>query len=318
MAWSLLKLRDKDALPKGVDGFQERLVLSAFPAGSTIVEVTSYRPGYMHYPVRVRVQTPTSSVVGCVLKDDRFVGGVEREARLLGVLRGLGLPVPQVLAGPTSHPDYPDGGQLLVLEEMPGRPLPFGGQASLDEVDLTCRLLPEAIGRLHELTDAVRATAVGAALPARTLLDEYDEIHRVGGPCLEHPQLAAALRALRPALERVATPLVFTNGDYNPINFLHQDGRLTAWLDFTHACFEDPLIDFGKFVAWSYDRGWWSAAKSGLVERFLYDRGLSRAHFAPRLALRCLRLLQTDPNAVPGERYYQHMLQTLTEAMEWM
>ena len=32
MAWFCLKLRDKDALPQGVDAFQERLVLSEFPA----------------------------------------------------------------------------------------------------------------------------------------------------------------------------------------------------------------------------------------------------------------------------------------------
>ena len=318
MAWFSLPLRDKDVLPKGMDTFQERLVLSAFPAGSTIAEVKSYRPGYLHYPVRVRAQTPSGSVLGCVLKDDPFVGGVEREVRLLGVLRELGLSVPRVLIAPAEHPEYPRGGCLLVMEEMPGKPLSFCGKPSLDDMDLTCRLLPQAIRRLHELTEAVRASAVGADLPARTLVDEYEEIQRVGGPCLDHPQVAEAMRALRPALERVATPLVFTNGDYNPINFLQHDGHLTAWLDFTHACFEDELIDFGKFVAWSYDCGWWAATKSGLIERFLYDRGLSRADFAPRLALRCLRLLQTDPNATPGDKYHQHMLATLAAAMEWM
>ena len=65
--------------PREMDTFQEALVLSAFPPGSRIVEVNSYRPGYMHYPLRVSVQTAKGSTAVCVLKADPLIGGIERE-----------------------------------------------------------------------------------------------------------------------------------------------------------------------------------------------------------------------------------------------
>jgi len=300
MTWYWPQLRDSALVPRRVDEFQRSLVVSAFGCGSRIVEETPYRPDYANYgssytcyPLRVTVEGPGGSVARCVLKTDRFVGGLSREARLLPILRELGLNVPRILAGPVVHPEYPRGGELLVLEELSGEPLAFVG-ADLDAMDCTCRLLPRAIRRLHELTEAVRASPAAEALPARTLLDELDEISRLGGPWLAHQTFAGAIERLRPALASIETPLVFTNGDYNVTNFLHEGGRLTGWLDFTHACFEDPHVGLGKFVVWSYDRGWTAGAKAGLVERYLYDQNVSGREYAPRLALRCLRLLQTD------------------------
>ena len=94
--------------PTGIDAFQESLVLSAYPSGSKVVEADSYRPEYMHYPLRVTVQTPDGHQNVCVLKAAPLIGGIEREGMVLPVLARLGLPVPAVLAGPVTHPDYPN------------------------------------------------------------------------------------------------------------------------------------------------------------------------------------------------------------------
>ncbi|MFL7809721.1 MAG: aminoglycoside phosphotransferase family protein [Anaerolineae bacterium] len=291
--------------PLGMDAFQESLVLSAYSPGSRIVEASSYRPGYMQYPLRVRVQTAGGKERGCVLKADPLIGGVEREAALLPVLSRLGLAVPAVLAGPIAHPDYPNAGALLVLSEMRGEPLPWL-DATLMEVDATCRLLQEGVGAMHRLTEQIRREDVAMVLPERTMPSELEGICQRGGPWLDVPLFSEAIRRLRPILERIHTPLVFSNGDYNPLNFLWDGERLSGWIDFTGACFEDPHIGFAKFVIWAFDSyGWGPGARAGLVERYLYAQDVSRSEFAPRLALRCLWRLQRDTSVTGREDAFQ-------------
>jgi hypothetical protein len=128
---------------------------------------------------------------------------------------------------------------------------------------------------------------------------ELDEIIARGGPWVDEAVFLNAIDLLRPVLVGVDTPLVFSNGDYNPLNFLHIGGRLTAWIDFTGACFEDPHIGFAKFVIWGFDDvGWGAGVKAGLVEKYLYQQDISRSEFAPRLALRCLWRLQREISVV--------------------
>ena len=103
--------------PGEMDTFQEALALGAYPPGSRIVAERSYRPGYMRYPLRLTVSLPDGSEGVCVLKIDPGIGNVEKEARLLPVLARLGLPVPRVLAGPVTHPAYPDAGPMVVLSK---------------------------------------------------------------------------------------------------------------------------------------------------------------------------------------------------------
>jgi hypothetical protein len=303
--------------PEGVDAFQRSLVLGAYPAGSEIVEVRSYRPGYVEYPVRVAVRLPGGETSACAVKASPLIGGVEREGRLLPALARYGLAAPAVLAGPVEHPGYPNAGPLVVLSELPGTALPWI-EVTLEEADRTVRLHRQAIARLHALTEPLLRDEVASALPQRTLLDELAEIVDRGGPWLEAPLFREAVARLKPVLEAVETPLVFSNGDYNPLNFLHQGDTLTGWLDFTHACFEDPYVGLAKFQIWGFDRlGWGTGVQAGLVERFLYHHNVTRAEFAPRLALRCLYRLQRD-TSVAGERdrfYRQEILKWLRLAL---
>jgi len=271
----------------------------------------------MSYPYRIKIRLPDGQEEYCVLKADPLIGGIEREGRLLPVLRDLGLPVPSVLAGPTIHPDYPKGGGLIVLSELPGKPLPWG-DITLVEADFTCRLHQEAVTRLHQLTNQISGDKVALDLPRKSLSSELEGIISRGGPWLEVPIFAEATKRLQPNLETIQTPLIFSNGDYNPLNFLHDGKALTGWIDFTGACFEDPLVGFAKFFIWAFDvLGWGAGSRAGLVERYLYNQDLSRSDFSPRLVLRCLYRLQRD-TSVAGEDdafYRQAVMSILEEAL---
>jgi len=301
-----------------IDAFQVALILEAYPSGTEIVEVGPYRPGYMQYPYRASVQLPDGREEICVLKADPLVGGIEREGKLLPVLARLGLSVPSVLAGPRLHPDHPNRGALIVLSELPGEPLPWG-DITLAEADFTCRLHQEAVTRLHQLTDQLSRDKVARALPKKTLPSELDGIIARGGPWLEVPIFAEAVAHLQPILESIQRPLVFSNGDYNPLNFLHDGISLTGWIDFTGACFEDPLIGFAKFFIWAFDvLGWGAGIRAGLVERYLYNQDLSRSDFMPRLVLRCLWRLQRDVSVANEQDAFcrQAMLSVLQKAID--
>lgn len=301
-----------------VDEFQVSFILSAFPPGTEIVAISPYRPRYMNYPFRIRVQLPNGRENFCVLKADPLIGGVEREGKLLPVLAQLGLPVPSVLAGPRMHPDYPNGGALIILSELPGKPLPWG-DITLAEADFTCKLHLEAVTRLNQLTEPIHHYKVAQELPKKTLPSELEGILSRGGPWLDVPIFMEAVEYLQPILEGIQKPLVFSNGDYNPLNFLHDGKSLSGWIDFTGACFEDPLIGFAKFVIWAFDiLGWGAGIRAGLVERYLYSQDLTRSDFVPRLVLRCLWRLQRDTSVANEQDAFcrQAMLKVLKEALD--
>lgn len=217
--------------PGEMDSYQESLVLSAYPPGSRIIKANPYRPGYMLYPLRIRVDTPGGEEKTCVLKADPLIGGVEKEGILLPVLGGLGLPVPTVLAGPTDHPGYLNAGALVVLSEMEGKPLPWL-DATLTEIDISCRLIQDAVGAMHQLTERIWEKDVAKILPAVTMLSELDGIIQRGGPWLKVSEFSEAIQELQPILADIQTPLVFSNGDYNPLNFLWDGKDLIGWIDF--------------------------------------------------------------------------------------
>jgi hypothetical protein len=189
----------------------------------------------------------------------------------------------------------------MLLSELPGQPLPWLGLSSLAEADRTCRLLISGVDQLRRLTEPIRRHSVAPTLPHVTLAAEFKKIEGRATEWRAVEPFARALALLPEALVAVAVPLVFSNGDYNPLNFLHEGEALTGWVDFAAARFEDPHIGFAKFLIWSRDEwGWGTGVKAGLVERYLYARSISRREFAPRLALRCLHHLQEEVS-VDGE-----------------
>lgn len=295
----------------------EACLLACFGAGAQVVEARTYRPDYLPYPMRVVLRMPSGAELRCVVK----IGAEEAiafECRALQLLSPYALPVPVVQAGPIAL--LGDGQSMLVLSELPGKALPWCGLDSLAEADLACRLTIEAVDRLHALTPELLASDAARFLPRRTLADEYARLQAYAGPWSEVALFREALAAVGPLPAADETPLVFSNGDYNPLNFLHDGGKLCGFVDFEHACFEHPHIGFARFLIWTYDAyGWGTGGKAGLVERYLYRRNVSRREFAPVLALRGLSHLVREASTSGPEdsRGRKHLLGIIADALRW-
>jgi hypothetical protein len=289
-------------LPPTLDAFQAKLILGALPKGAEIVDLHALIPIY-RYPLVARCRLP-----GGREKDVEVhayahpFDSAERQARLQGVLAEMGLPVQELLAGPTVHPDYPEVGPMVVLSHLHGRNLPFV-RATAEEIGLTCRLMIEGVKRLQSLTERMERHPIGKTLPRRTLIGELEGIVSRGGPWMEQSIFRDAVARLRPALEAATVPLVFSNGLNISWNFLYDGRELTGFQLLERACFEDPHIQFAKYKYWAFDSfGWGPFERAGLVERYLYEQDVSKSQFAPRLALRCLYRLQEAVPVKGGRR----------------
>jgi aminoglycoside phosphotransferase len=301
-----------------IDAPVEEFLLSHYPPGSEVLATRSYRPGYRSYPIRVSVRTPDGSTKHCVIKTSDRIEALEKEANSLEALAEMGLPVPAVLAAPVAPADQTEIKALMLLSELPGQPLPWIALTSLAEADLACRLLIRGVLRLHQLSEQVRRHQIASALPRVTLASELNETVQRAGEWLKVDLFARTIDFLTGHLAGCEIPLVFTNGDYNPINFLHEGEDLTGWIDFENARFEDPHIGFSKFLIWGLDDfGWGTGSKAGLVERYLYTQDVSRREFLPRLMLRCLRHLLDEVSFYGAEHAPErdHMLRILEDSM---
>ncbi|MEZ4859835.1 MAG: phosphotransferase [Caldilineaceae bacterium] len=288
-------------------------ILQMLPQATTIVDLQSYRPGYLPYPARVTLQTKTGKTMVCVLKTSTDRDQIVYEAQVLQALADLDLPVPTVLAGPVTISTEQEPLTLLLLSELPGEPLPWIALNDLDAAYRTCQLVTEAVDALHVLTPHVLAHPISALIPTRTLKSELEMIRAREGAWFATPQFAAAFALVERVLPQLDSPLVFSNGDYNPLNFLVADDALVGWIDFEHACFEDPYIGFAKFLLWADDAyGWGAGAKAGLVERYLYEHQIAPTDFLGRLVLRGLRHVQeTSPENPPN-----YMLQVIAGGVQ--
>ncbi len=272
-----------------LSAFQEALILSAFSDHARIARV-SYIGDRTVPPIKVAVLTQAGTEIPVLLRTSRLLNGVETETRVIPVLSRLGLPVPQVLAGPAYDPDAPESGAICVLSFLSGENLQNLSLSSPVGVDMASKILLDAIHCLHEVTEPLHNEFAVNHLTRRDLLTELRLIVERGGPWIRQPLFWRAVRQLVPALVRIDTPLVFSNGDYNPANFLSDGQQIAGFVDFEMACFEDPHYGFAKYRV--YDM--YPFHKTGLVERYLHGCGLSEAEFAPRMAVRCLWTLQRE------------------------
>jgi aminoglycoside phosphotransferase len=293
------------------DAVSTRL-LEVYPLADRIVSVESYRPGYASYPARATLLLQGGSLTTVVVKADARADPISREAKVLRALAGLGVPVPTVLAGPLESDSGDAPLTIVVLSELPGEPLPWIGLNDLSRAYRTCRLLGQAVDQMHSLTPAIRRLEIGSELPNTTLQSELDAIVARGGPWLDHPLFREALALLEGEIPLEQSALVFSSGDYNPLNFVVLDDAISGWLDFAAACFEDPLVGFAKFLLWADDGlGWGAGAKAGLVERYLYEHDVEPRTFLLRLVLRGL----THVQHVPADGSARHMIEVIREAV---
>ncbi len=314
------ELSDHSSTPTGLDAFQRDLVLSVCPAGTEITGLTPHIPTYARYPLSVDVRRPDGWERSFALNVYPDQADMETETKLLPVLARLGLPVCEVLVGPVAHPQYPHVGQMVLLAQPSGRKLPFIN-AKASDLDLTCELLLESVDRLHELAEPMQKEEAAKGLPRKTLIDELDEAFGRGGSWLEEEVFANAVERLRPALDELDTPLVFSTGNYNTWHLLYDGRKITCFLYFGKARFEDPLIGFSKYRMWEPDTyGWGPFKHAGFIERYLYRHNLTQADFAPRLALRCLAELQNEIPVAGEEKadYRAWLLKLIQDSLAWI
>ncbi len=337
-------------MPNKLDISVEAVLLSLFPPGTRVIHSQPHRPDYRRYPMCVHLQTLGDGARRCVVKIN-LPGLIEREVKALRLLSRVGLAVPEVLFDPvplpseertseertseertseertseertseerTSEERTSEERTLVVLSELPGRSLPWCGITSLAEANLACRLTLEGVARLHHLTARVQDDAA-SLFPQNTLAAEYASTVADRGEWRNVGIFHEAVEAVGATLAEADTPLVFSNGDYNPLNFLCDGQALSGFIDFEGACFENPHIGFAKFLVWSRDEyGWGTGKKAGLVERYLYTRNVSRRAFAPILVLRCLRHLirEISLTGSKDEAAREHILQLIAEGVQ--
>jgi hypothetical protein len=304
-------------MPRRVPGpltpFEARLVLGLCPAGTRITHAAWFRHHAYPCPIRVTVALPSGAGWAFVVRSIRQPKGhLEREVALYPLLARLGLPVPTVLAGPVRDPSDPAERPRIVLSLVPGINLQQLAESGGRNTLVARNLLVDAVCWLHRLTPAVRASAAAPVLPSGGLVHHLDTIVAQRGPWRDTPVFLEACRRLRPALRRAAVPLVFSNGDYQPANFLALDGALSGFLDFEFAWFEDPLYGFAKYPI--YDLA--PLRGAGVVEAFMRRTGFRPRDFAPRVALGCLATLNREiPVAGGNARYRDHVLNLLRTSL---
>jgi aminoglycoside phosphotransferase (APT) family kinase protein len=294
--------------------FERSLVLGLCPRGSRIVRARWFRHHAYPCPVRVTVRLPSGSSHDLVVRSVRHRrGSLARETALYPVLARLGLPVPRVLAGPVADPRRPGRPPVAVLTLLPGETLQRIAERGGAALRRARDLLVEAVTWMHRLTPRVASSPAGRRVPRGGLAHHLAAILRKRGPWQREPEFQAAAARLGRALARDRTPLVFSNGDYQPANFLSDGARLTGFLDFEHAWFEDPLYGFAKYPIYDLH----PLHGAGVVDAFLRRTGRTRADFAPRLALGCLATLSRElPVAGGNRRYRAHVLNLLRDTLK--
>ncbi|RCK71093.1 hypothetical protein DT076_01065 [Desertihabitans brevis] len=294
---------------------EEQIHLAAADAvapGSRVGDVRAYRRHPLPFPARLTVITPAGPVE-CVAKAAPAASSrLDVEATALRLLSEVGARSPRLLAGPV--PVQTDSGpfHVLVMTPLPGEVLPWLQVPDLATGDRTCRLWTTAVEELHVLTEPLAALPGSRHLARRTLDDELADVLAGDSDRISSPLADRAIELLGVHLAVHRRPLVFSNGDLNPLNVLTEDGGRVGWVDFEHAVFEDPLIGLPKFWFWADDPGWATGARLGLVERYLYRHRVPAETFAVRILLRGLtHLRDTDPEHPP-----QQLVTTLEHAVD--
>ena len=187
-----------------------------------------------------------------------------REAAVQNALAELGYLAPRVFVAEARI--EPLGGAFLIMERMPGRPLgsEFEGLSikGLRQTFDALRQLPRVRREMLRLWDEAQTRL--QALPVR---DFVNRIERAGisGEIFTFDANFASMRAaaeefgleaLRPAFDwlvehrpsRALNPVI-CHGDFQPLNVLADQGRLTGVIDWVKTTIADPAFDYGAAMA---------------------------------------------------------------------
>jgi prepilin-type processing-associated H-X9-DG protein len=175
---------------------------------------------------------------------------LEREARTLQALRGTGLLVPEVLG-------VNDREHCYLMQRMPGQS-DFRRIAATPEWDAVSRHYVEQLCRLHAL-DPAKLPLPDHPIPRRAEDHALFEVESWAAIYAERvsarePVAEFGFAWLRHHAPRRVQRTVLVHGDAGPANFLFQDGRVTALIDWELSHVGDPMEDIGGLCV----RGTWT------------------------------------------------------------
>lgn len=212
------------------------------------------------------------------------------EYQSLSALQGSGVPVPRAYAASDDASIL--GGPFFLCERVSGEtPLPWGGDSVMDEARRASLAgdFIDALAALHRFDwqrSALSSWADGITVDNaadRQLDDWWNRFQRWA--LRPHPmahRTFAWLRRNKPRANRVA----LVHGDYRLGNFLEQNGRISAILDWELVHLGDPVEDLGWAFLPQYRGGSRLVCQLADEETFLTRYEAGAGYTVDRQALR--------------------------------
>ena len=250
-------------------------VATAVPGG-TLLAARPLSGGISAQMTALDIFAPDGQTLTLILRQG---SALAQEYRLLTILESTGLPAPRALA-------------LTTLEDEPALLLEYvAGEMRFSTADLAPRLprAAAALAAIHDLDTAVHDLSF---LPRQAgwCTEAGDG---AGGWALDTAPVAAALRQAPPQSSNAP---VLLHGDYWPGNWLWQNGRLAAIIDWEDAALGDPLRDLAQSrleLAWIHDAEAAAAFTRAYLARRPLDTG-ALPYWDLCAALRLARLVGDD------------------------
>lgn len=276
---------------------EQEKILQIDPSFQSISEATYFDNYDLPCPIRVSVATKDNGLVTVVLRKNRH-GDIRNEIQIIHALKEFGLPVPEILTEPfkVANDEY-----AAIYSLLPGENLQKISMKSKENLVLAKNLVVEGAIKLMDATDFVKNHEVAKVLPSITLIDELEALNTKDNPWLGEKIYQNTFQKLQKTIRDVKTSLVFSNGDYQPGNFLAQGGEITGYLDFEFSSFQDPMMGFVKYPIYDLD----PLGETDIIQVFLKRRGFSETDFNYRLALGCLKVLKKEIPVSGGDKEVQ-------------
>ena len=291
---------------------EQEHILKIDPSFQAIKEAVYFDNYDLPCPIRVTVTKKDNSQAVLVLRQNRH-GNVRKEVQIFRALKEYGLPVPEVLSGPFK---MENGEHAATYSLLPGENLQKLGMKSGKDLELAKKLLIEAVLKLIDATEYIKNHEISKYLPYITLISELEKVNTKDNPWFKEEFYRSAVTKLEPILKNMGAPLVLSNGDYQPGNFLAENGIITGYLDFESPSFQDPMMGFVKYPI--YDM--LPLARTDIVQIFLNKKGYSERDFNYRLALGCLKTLNQEIPVSGGdeemEKYRTRTIHLLKQSIK--
>ena len=193
-----------------------------------------------------------------------------REAEAYRALAGTGVRIPRL------HAVAPDGLALLA-DRAPGthelQDLSDDARRQIDDDYL------DALAELHEV-DATALDLPSFHRPTDGPSHATNELDVWGGilharTAQPWPLAEFALSVLRSVAPADVSRTVLCHGDVGPGNYLHEDGRVTALLDWEFCHLGDPMDDLGGWLFRGYDMAAWQGDLAAQLRRWSERTGVA-------------------------------------------